>query len=44
MATLKEYEETSGQLNREKSHFMLNSNTLTSTRDKIRRLTGFKQN
>lgn len=42
MATLKEYEETSGQLNREKSHFMLNSNTLNSTRDKIRRLTGFK--
>ena len=42
--TLNEYENTSGQLiNGYKSHFMLNSNAFTSTRDRIKRLTGFKK-
>ena len=44
MNTLKEYKNTYGQLiNRDKSHFMLHSNAFTSTRDRIKRLTGFKQ-
>ena len=44
MKTLKEYEETSGQLIIEdKSHFMLHSNAFNSTRDRIKRLIGFKQ-
>ena len=43
MNTLKEYENTSGQLiNGDKSHFMLHSNAFTSTRDRINRLAGFK--
>ena len=44
MNTLKEYENTFVQLiNGDKSHFMLHSNAFTSTRDRIKRLTGFKQ-
>ena len=45
MNTLKEYEKISGQLiNGDKSHFMLHSSAFNSTRDRIKRLTGFKQN
>ena len=44
MTTLKEHENTSGQLiNGEKSNFVLHSNAFNSTRDRIKRLTGFKQ-
>ena len=44
MTTLREYENTSGQLiNGDKSHFMLHSNAFNSTRDRIKRLTSFKQ-
>nr|XP_010319955.1 uncharacterized protein LOC104647080 [Solanum lycopersicum] len=44
MKTLKDYNETSGQLiNEDKSHFMLHSNAFTSTRDRIKRITVFKQ-
>ena len=44
MATLKEYGDTSGKLfNGDKIHFMLHSNAFNSTRDIIKRLTGFKQ-
>ena len=44
MNTLKEHENTSGQLiNGEKSNFVLHSNAFNSTRDRIKRLTGFKQ-
>nr|XP_019067280.1 uncharacterized protein LOC109119268 [Solanum lycopersicum] len=44
MNTLKEYEMISGQLiNGDKSHFMLHSNAFNSTRDRIKRLTSFKQ-
>ena len=45
MHTLKEYEKISGQLiNGDKSHFILHSSAFNSTRDRIKRLTGFKQN
>ena len=44
MNTLKEYENTSGQLiNGDKIHFMLHSNAFNSIRDRIKRLTGFNQ-
>ncbi|XP_015159877.1 uncharacterized protein [Solanum tuberosum] len=44
MYTLNIYEETSGQLvNKDKSHFMVHSNAFNSTRDRIKRITGFKQ-
>ena len=44
MITLKEYENISGQLiNGDKSHFMLQSNLFNSTRERIQRLTSFKQ-
>ncbi|KAK6780090.1 hypothetical protein RDI58_022274 [Solanum bulbocastanum] len=44
MQTLTSYEETSGQLvNREKSHFMIHTSSFHSIRDRIRRVTGFKQ-
>ncbi|XP_049348952.1 uncharacterized protein LOC125813502 [Solanum verrucosum] len=44
MQTLSSYEETSGQLvNTDKSHFMVHSNAFNSTRDRIKRITGFKQ-
>ena len=44
MNTLKVYEETSGQLiNGDKSHFMLHPRAFNSTRDRIKKLTGFKQ-
>lgn len=44
MATLKEYDDTSGQLiNGDKSYFMLHSNAFYRTRDRIKRLTGIKQ-
>ena len=44
METLKEYEDTSGQLtNGYKSHFMLHSNAFNRTRDRIKRLTYFNQ-
>ena len=44
METLKEYEDTSGQLtNGYKSHFMLHSNDFNRTRDRIKRLTSFNQ-
>ena len=44
METLKEYEDTSGQLtNGDKSHFMLHSNDFNRTRDRIKRLTSFNQ-
>ena len=44
MATLKEYEETSGKLiNGDKRHFILHSDAFSSTRDRIKRLIGFKQ-
>jgi len=41
---LKTYEETSSQLiNIDKTHFMLHPNAFNSTRDRIRRITGFRQ-
>ncbi|XP_015057525.1 uncharacterized protein LOC107003747 [Solanum pennellii] len=44
MDTLKEYEKISGQLiNGDKIHFMLHPSAFNSTRDRIKRLTGFKQ-
>ncbi|XP_015160416.1 uncharacterized protein [Solanum tuberosum] len=44
MQTLNSYEETSGQLiNRDKSHFMVHSCAFNSTRDRIKKITGFKQ-
>ena len=44
MDTLKEYEDTFGQLiNGDKIHVMLHSNDFNSTRDRIMRLTDFKQ-
>ncbi|XP_049364529.1 uncharacterized protein LOC125829336 [Solanum verrucosum] len=44
MHTLNIYEETSGQLvNKDKSHFMVHSNAFNSTKDRIKRVTGFKQ-
>ena len=44
MDTLKKYENISGQLiNGDKSHFLIHPNAFNSTRDRIKRLTGFKQ-
>ena len=44
METLKEYEDTSGQLtNGYKSHFMLHSNDFNRTRDRIKKMTSFNQ-
>ena len=44
MYTLREYEKVSGQLiNGDKSNFMLHPSAFSSTKDRIRRLTGFKQ-
>ena len=44
MDTLKEYEDTFRQLiNGDKIHVMLHSNDFNSTRDRIMRLTDFKQ-
>ncbi|KAK6780037.1 hypothetical protein RDI58_022221 [Solanum bulbocastanum] len=43
MQTLSSYENISGQLvNKEKSHFMIYSNTFNNTTDRIKRVTGFK--
>ncbi|KAH0772311.1 hypothetical protein KY290_016292 [Solanum tuberosum] len=43
MRTLKNYEETSGQLiNSDKSHFMVHTSAFNSTKDRIKRITGFK--
>lgn len=45
MHTLKEYENTSVKpINRDKSHFILHSNALNNTRDRIKRLIRFRQN
>lgn len=42
--TLKSYEEVSGQMeNKDKSHFMIHFNAFNNTRDRIQRVTGFKQ-
>lgn len=44
MKTLKIYEETSGQLvNTDKSHFMVHPNAFNSTKERIKRLTAFRQ-
>jgi len=44
MQTLHTYEETSGQLvNKDRSHFLIHFNAFNSTRDRIKRLTSFKQ-
>ncbi|KAH0710893.1 hypothetical protein KY284_012320 [Solanum tuberosum] len=44
MHTLNTYEETSGQMiNKAKSLFMVHSNAFKSTKDIIKRITGFKQ-
>ena len=44
LQNLKDYEETSGQMiNSDTSHFLVHMNVFNSTKDKIRRITGFKQ-
>ncbi|KAK6782003.1 hypothetical protein RDI58_019799 [Solanum bulbocastanum] len=44
MQTLNVYEKTSGQqVNKDKSHFIIHSSTFTSTRDRIKKVTGYKQ-
>ncbi|XP_049399716.1 uncharacterized protein LOC125863741 [Solanum stenotomum] len=44
MQTLQSYEQSSGQsVNTEKSHFMVHSSAFNSTKDRIKRITGFRQ-
>lgn len=44
LQTLKEYEETTGQMiNSDKSHFLVHLIVFKVTKDSIKRITGFKQ-